>query len=77
MGYFNHGYFSDMRDDRHFLGDDFAGGLADRDAIAVRGAHHDAFHDRLAADERLLAAFQNGEHLYVRETGEEKCEWRE
>jgi hypothetical protein len=29
----------------------------------VRGAHHYAFHDGLAANERLFPAFENGEHL--------------
>ena len=41
--------------------DQRAVGLPHRDAIAVRGAHHDAFHDRLSTDERLLAAFKYGE----------------
>jgi hypothetical protein len=57
---------------RHILADDFAGGLAHGDAIAVGGAHHDAFHDSLAADERFLPAFKDGEHLDVRKKAK-KC----
>ncbi len=40
-------------------------GFAHRHAVAVGRAHHDAFHDRLAADEGFLAAFQDGHHLHV------------
>ena len=38
-------------------------GLAHRHTIAVRGAHHDAFHDGLPADQGFLAAFEDGQHL--------------
>ena len=52
-----------MRGERHLFGDDFAVGLAHRHAIAVGRAHHDAFHDGLAADEGFLAAFQDRHQL--------------
>ena len=52
---------------RHLLGDDFARWLAHRNAIAVRRAHHDAFHDGLASDERLFAALEDGHQLRVRQ----------
>jgi hypothetical protein len=35
---------------RHLFGHDFAGGFADRDAVAMGRAHHDALHHSLAAD---------------------------
>ena len=41
--------------------------LADRHTIAVRGAHHDALDHGLPADQRFLAAFEDGHHLNVRE----------
>ena len=40
----------------------------------MRGTHHDAFHDGLATDEGLLAAFEDGKHLDVREEAEERSE---
>jgi hypothetical protein len=33
----------------------------------VRGAHHDALDDRLPADEGFLTAFEDGQHLNMRE----------
>ena len=50
------------------FGDDFAALPAHRHAVAVRGAHHHAFHHRLAADEGFLAAFQNRQDEAVGET---------
>ena len=52
---------------RLFLGDDFAGGLADGHTVAVRGAHHDALDNGLPADQRFLAAFEDGHQLNMRE----------
>src|ERR1022692_1759740 len=56
---------------RLLLGDDLARRLADRDTIAVRGAHHDALDYGLAADQRFLAAFEDGHHLDMREKTKE------
>ena len=51
---------------RLLFGHQLAIGLANSHAIAVRGAHHDAFEHCLAADEDLLAAFEDRQHLDVR-----------
>jgi hypothetical protein len=48
------------------FGDNLTVGFTHRDTIAVRGAHHHAFHDSLAAHQRLFAALQYGQHLNVR-----------
>ena len=62
---FEHRVFLGHARERQLFGDDAAGGFANRDAVAVRRAHHDAFHDGLAADKRFLAAFENGQKLGV------------
>ena len=69
------GYFSEMR------GSGFSSvtispvGLAYGDAIAVRRAHHDAFHHGLAADQgRFLAAFEDGQQLDMREKTQETAQ---
>ena len=59
------GYFSDMRGSGLSSVTISPFGFAHRDAIAVRRAHHDAFHHGLAADQRFLAAFEDGQHLNV------------
>jgi hypothetical protein len=59
----------------HFLGDDFAVRLAHRHAVAVRGAHHDALHHGLPADEGFLAAFEDGHQLNLREWNRAKLLW--
>src|ERR1035441_691044 len=52
---------------RLLLGYDFAARLAHGHTVAVRGAHHDALDNGLPADQRFLAAFENGHQLDVRE----------
>ncbi len=66
-------FFGEARDGE-FFGDDVARSFADRDAIAVRGAHHDAFHDGLSADQRLFTGFENGEKLGVEEKAKESAD---
>ena len=55
---------------RLLVGNHLAAGFADGDAIAVRGAHHDAFEDGLAADQRFFDAGERGQQLKVREQTE-------
>ena len=57
------------------FGDDRAVRPPHSDAIAVGGAHHDAFENRLAADEGLfLAAFSRRQHQRMRAKAQELLE---
>jgi hypothetical protein len=48
---------------RFAMAGQFSGGLAASDAPGMRRAHHNAFEHGLAADQRLLAAFEGREKL--------------